>query len=110
MGGAGVQSQSSPAKLTLCTPLTDHLPQDEKVHLARAVLDHTDLATALVSRTARLADTQIFNTRLEYEATPVTNQMSSGRCWLFASTNVIRYDIAQKLKVKDFQLSQVCML
>ncbi|KAG8885814.1 hypothetical protein FRB97_009520 [Tulasnella sp. 331] len=80
--------------------------KDQRVHLARAVLDHTDLATALVSRTARLADNQVFNTRLDYEATPITNQKSSGRCWLFASTNVIRYDIAQKLKVKDFQLSQ----
>ncbi|KAG9031939.1 hypothetical protein FRB95_002075 [Tulasnella sp. JGI-2019a] len=80
--------------------------KDPRTHLARAVLDHTDISAALVSRTAKLADNQIFNTRLEYEATPITNQKSSGRCWLFASTNVIRYDIAQKLKVKDFQLSQ----
>lgn len=60
-----------------------------------------------MSRTARIADYQVFNTRLDYQTGPITNQKSSGRCWLFASTNVLRYDIAQKLKIKDFELSQV---
>ncbi|MGH3470624.1 MAG: aminopeptidase C [Nocardioidaceae bacterium] len=36
----------------------------------------------------------------------VTNQEKSGRCWLFAGTNLLRTGIAQKLGVKDFELSQ----
>ena len=28
------------------------------------------------------------------------------RCWLFATTNVLRYSIMKKLKLDDFQLSQ----
>ena len=35
-----------------------------------------------------------------------TNQMSSGRCWLFAATNVLREIIAKKLNVESFELSQ----
>ncbi len=35
-----------------------------------------------------------------------TNQMGSGRCWLFAATNVLREIIAKKLNVENFELSQ----
>jgi len=80
--------------------------QDPRTSLSRTILNHTDIPTALLSRKVQVADAHVFNTRLPYVATPITNQRSSGRCWLFASTNVIRYDISQKLKLKDFQLSQ----
>lgn len=38
----------------------------------------------------------------------VTNQKKSGRCWMFAALNNIRYSISSKLKIKDhdFELSQ----
>jgi len=35
----------------------------------------------------------------------VTNQNRSGRCWLYAGLNLLRRDIAKKLKMKDFELS-----
>ncbi len=36
----------------------------------------------------------------------ITNQKQSGRCWLFAAMNVMRYRIIQKCNLKDFELSQ----
>lgn len=36
----------------------------------------------------------------------VTNQQQSGRCWLFAATNIVRERIAEKLKLEKFELSQ----
>lgn len=36
----------------------------------------------------------------------VTNQKSSGRCWLFAALNVLRRDICTKLNLDNFELSQ----
>ncbi|KUK93746.1 MAG: Bleomycin hydrolase [Marinimicrobia bacterium 46_43] len=36
----------------------------------------------------------------------ITNQEKSGRCWIFAALNTFRYSIAQKINVKDFELSQ----
>ena len=36
----------------------------------------------------------------------VTNQKHSGRCWLFAATNVLREKIARELNLEQFELSQ----
>lgn len=35
-----------------------------------------------------------------------TSQEKSGRCWLFAGTNLLRASAREKLKVKDFEFSQ----
>jgi len=80
---------------------------NSKVQLARTILSQSDLRSVLTSRTARIADQHIFNNTLDFKTGPVTNQKSSGRCWLFATTNVIRYNVMKRLKLKDFQLSQV---
>lgn len=37
---------------------------------------------------------------------PATNQQASGRCWLFAATNVLREKIAADLNLANFELSQ----
>ncbi|KAF9501980.1 peptidase C1B, bleomycin hydrolase [Pleurotus eryngii] len=79
---------------------------DPKAQLARTILSHSDIRSALVSRSARIADAHVFNTELDFKTGPVTNQKSSGRCWLFATTNVVRYDIMKKLNLSDFQFSQ----
>ena len=36
----------------------------------------------------------------------ITNQKSSGRCWMFAALNCLRFQVIQKLNLKDFELSQ----
>jgi len=82
------------------------ISHDPKAQLARTVLSHSDLRDALVSRKATVATTHIFNHEIDFKSGPITNQKSSGRCWLFATTNVLRYDIMKKLKLKEFQLSQ----
>ncbi|KAF8643843.1 hypothetical protein AX16_008860 [Volvariella volvacea WC 439] len=79
---------------------------DPKTRLARTILSHSDIRSALSSRTARIADSYIFNNVVDFQTGPITNQKSSGRCWIFATTNVYRYGIMKKLKLKDFQLSQ----
>ena len=34
-----------------------------------------------------------------------TDQKSSGRCWLFAATNLLRAGLIKKLKLKNFEFS-----
>lgn len=80
---------------------------DSKAQLARTILSHSDIRSALSSRSAKIADQHIFNNVIDFKTGPITNQKSSGRCWLFATTNVLRYNIMKKFKLKDFQLSQV---
>ncbi|KAF8265221.1 peptidase C1B bleomycin hydrolase [Lactarius quietus] len=77
-----------------------------KTQLARAILSHSNLNTALVRRQAFIADVHVFNTELDFKPGPITNQKSSGRCWLFATTNILRYEIMKKFNLKEFQLSQ----
>lgn len=40
----------------------------------------------------------------------ITHQEKSGRCWLFAATNVLRFYMAQKYNLEDFELSQNFLL
>lgn len=80
--------------------------KNSKVKLARTIFSQTDIRTVLTSRSARVADQHVFNHTLDFKTGPITNQKSSGRCWLFATTNVIRYGVMRRLKLKDFQLSQ----
>ncbi|GLB37152.1 putative bleomycin hydrolase [Lyophyllum shimeji] len=80
--------------------------RDAKTNLARTILQHSDITSALTSRSARIADVHIFNHVIDFKTGPVTNQKSSGRCWLFATTNVIRYGIMKSLKLSEFELSQ----
>ena len=77
-----------------------------KTQLARTVFSQTNINT-LLKREVKIADYHVFNTELPFKTGPITSQKSSGRCWLFATTNVLRYDIMKKLNLSDFQCSQV---
>ena len=74
--------------------------------LALSALSSNNATDILTSRTARISDTQTFNVKIPFEGAPVTNQRSSGRCWLFASTNVFRVALMRRYNLKEFQLSQ----
>lgn len=87
------------------------LSYDEIVLMASSshqstVINKTDLLGALINRDATIADQMVFNVTLSEENQVVSNQKSSGRCWLFATTNTIRLQMQRKYGLKDFQLSQ----
>jgi len=43
---------------------------------------------------------------LNLETGDITSQKKSGRCWLFAGLNTMRYRVMKKLNLKNFELSQ----
>lgn len=43
---------------------------------------------------------------IDIETMKVTNQRSSGRCWIFAGCNVLRELVGKKLNIKFFELSE----
>ena len=53
---------------------------------------------------------QVFSN--EIDVLDITNQKKSGRCWIFAGMNVLRYHLNRNLKFKDknFELSQPYMM
>lgn len=51
-------------------------------------------------------DTELASFSCKVDSWSVTNQKSSGRCWLFATLNVFRINAMKVLNVKDFEFSQ----
>lgn len=74
--------------------------------LALSALSSADPKTVLLSRSTQTKDQQIFNVKIPFEGAPITNQRSSGRCWLFASTNVFRVALMKRHNLDKFELSQ----
>lgn len=81
--------------------------EDPKNRLALSALSGANPKAVLAQRAAQIADVQVFNVAIgPSEGAPITNQRSSGRCWLFASTNVFRVALMKKYGLAEFELSQ----
>ena len=79
---------------------------DPKNRLALSALLSNPITDIVKQKVATLPDTQTFNVKIKNEGSPITNQRSSGRCWLFASTNVLRVPLMKKYNLAEFELSQ----
>ncbi|KAI9357500.1 peptidase C1B, bleomycin hydrolase [Pilaira anomala] len=80
--------------------------QDPKNALARNAVFGSDPTSVLLNPKEALKDQHVFNVKLNLEGS-ATNQRSSGRCWIFAGTNVMRLAVINKYKLNDdFELSQ----
>lgn len=44
-----------------------------KTRLARTILAHSDISTALTTRSALIADTHVFNTQIDFKTGPITS-------------------------------------
>ena len=72
--------------------------------LATMALSKSDLSAVAYVPQNGFAMKQKFS--VEIPTLEVTNQQASGRCWLFAATNVLRERIAKELNLEKFALSQ----
>jgi bleomycin hydrolase len=73
--------------------------------LAMNAISRNDMTNVVVNRDCLLDTYHIFSDRLETEA-KVANQKSSGRCWLFAATNILRLNVMKKYNLEEFEFSQ----
>ncbi|XP_030078231.1 bleomycin hydrolase [Microcaecilia unicolor] len=48
----------------------------------------------------------VFQHSVATEGKPVTNQKSSGRCWIFSCLNVMRLPFMKKFNIEEFEFSQ----
>ncbi|PWZ03236.1 peptidase C1B, bleomycin hydrolase [Testicularia cyperi] len=74
--------------------------------LAQLTLHNAAIPNSLHRRDTEVSCIHTFSHALPYEVKPVVNQKSSGRCWLFATCNVIRHQSAKVLNLDEFELSQ----
>lgn len=83
----------------------DRLLSDPKNQLALCAFTEVDILSIIRRREAVINDgMHLFSHKIETEGNPVTNQRSSGRCWLFASTNVIRVNFMKKYPLSKYDV------
>lgn len=78
---------------------------NKKDKILENVISNNSIANLSIVR----SKCQSFNPVYNVNVTPhlkVTNQKSSGRCWLFAALNVLRREICNKYKLDNFEFSQ----
>ncbi|MBP3891494.1 MAG: C1 family peptidase [Solobacterium sp.] len=78
--------------------------ENDKARIVRNALTNTDIKKISNVFEAQSANPNLFS--IDIETMPVTNQMNSGRCWIFSALNVMREIIAKKYKIENFELSQ----
>jgi bleomycin hydrolase len=69
------------------------------------VLTNNPLQDSFVNREQFQTTNHIYSHQVEPRA-KITNQKSSGRCWIFAALNVIRKNMLVDFELKDFEFSQ----
>ncbi len=78
--------------------------QDRCNQVAMNAVTSAGIQTAARAWEARPAQRHTYSIRLKN--TRVTNQKQSGRCWMFAALNCLRFKVIQDLNLEDFELSQ----
>ncbi len=87
------------------TKWSQEYKNDQVGRLAGSVFQHGNMNELLINRAREVADLHVFNNKIDPEGAPVTDQKRSGRCWLFASTNLLRLNVIHKYNMKECRLS-----
>ncbi|KAH6647087.1 peptidase C1-like family protein [Truncatella angustata] len=106
VGRVHLSRQAEGLPVQLLSSWQSKVLQDSKNRLALSALSAANPVEVLSQRATKIADQHIFNIQIPFEGAPITNQRSSGRCWLFASTNVFRIALMQRYNLASFELSQ----
>ncbi|KAG6041313.1 hypothetical protein E4U41_004964 [Claviceps citrina] len=97
---------AEPLRLDVVTGIPGQWLEDPRNRLALSALSSANPKTVLTSQASKTANQHLFNTKIPFEGAPITNQRSSGRCWLFAATNIFRVALMSKYNIESFELSQ----
>ena len=67
-------------------------------------ITHNSIKTLAINRETDGKLNDLFSNRIKTNA--ITNQKSSGRCWLYTGLNTLRPMVQEKYKMNDFEFSQ----
>ena len=71
------------------------------------IVANNDIRNLALNRKLIIGHDKLFNVKAE--GTGITNQRSSGRCWMYAGANVVTPGMMTKLQQSDFELSHAYM-
>jgi len=99
-------TDKSTARLTdkLIAGLQADFASDERYKVMQNAITHVSIRDLAWRHNVVKDDEHVFSIQLDDWS--VTNQKSSGRCWMFAALNLFRVGAMKKLKLKGFEFSQ----
>lgn len=77
---------------------------NDKARVVRNALKENSVAKISRVFESDIKNTNVFSIDLHH--LPVTNQKASGRCWIFSELNILREEVAKKINVDAFELSE----
>ncbi|ORX69536.1 peptidase C1-like family protein [Linderina pennispora] len=83
----------------------ENFDADIKNKLATLTISREGYSNALENRYVFTQHPPVFSNKLAIDA-PITNQKSSGRCWLFAGLNMLRQGMMNEHNLEELELSQ----
>ena len=83
---------------------SDEFNADKSHKIAMNAVTQNGVTKSAMSSAALSRDAHQFSINLKQGE--ITNQKSSGRCWMFAALNTMRFEIIKKLNLETFELSQ----
>ncbi|MFZ5432190.1 MAG: aminopeptidase C [Calditrichota bacterium] len=89
---------------TQINSLLKSVPLDGPTKAAMNAVTNNDIKDLAINRDITAVTDDIFSFKLP--AKGITDQESSGRCWMFAGLNLMRQSVAEKYDLDDFELSQ----
>ncbi|KAF9585286.1 hypothetical protein BGW38_003084 [Lunasporangiospora selenospora] len=102
---SGVNDPEAAIRKDAVKQLSNEFNADPKNRMVQNAAHSVDFTTLITNRDVMIADNHVFNTKIPIESL-VTNQKSSGRCWIFAGLNVFRIEVMKKYNLEEFELSQ----
>ena len=84
--------------------LRSKFSSDEKSRIVQNAVTTTTVSEVALSRDIIANIDNSYSTKID--DWKVTNQKASGRCWLFATLNLMRPGAMEKMGLKDFEFSQ----
>jgi len=97
----GTAENLQPKHIRLMQEAFDNIPHNRQMQNAVTVTSVDNLA---LNRAVMTSLDDSFSCKLDDWS--VTNQKRSGRCWIFAGTNLLRVGAMNKMNLKDFEFSQ----
>jgi bleomycin hydrolase len=97
----GTAENLLPQQIRIMQEAFDKMPHNRQMQNAVTVTPVDDIA---LNRAVVTSLKDSFSCKLDDWS--VTNQKRSGRCWIFAGTNLLRVGATKKMNLKDFEFSQ----
>jgi bleomycin hydrolase len=88
----------------LLAQLKKSVKDDPQTRMLINAITNNEINSLVLNREVLNGFNEVFN--LQTDAKGITNQKSSGRCWLFAGLNIMRPTVMKKFNLSEFEFSQ----